>query len=109
MKISVFGLGYVGSVTAACLAERGFRVTGVDVNQTKVDWINNGQPPVLEQQLAEYVSRNVQSGRLTATMDVQEAILQSDVSLVCVGTPSKINGDLDLQYVGRVAEQIGHA
>ena len=109
MRISVFGLGYVGSVTAACLAERGFRVTGVDVNQTKVDWINNGQSPVLEHQLAEYVSRNVQSGRLTATMDVQEAILHSDVSLVCVGTPSKVNGDLDLQYVGRVAEQIGQA
>lgn len=109
MKISIFGLGYVGTVTAACLAERGFRVVGVDVNQTKVDLINAGRPPVLEHQLDEYIKRNVEQQRLSATADVQAAIAQSDVSLVCVGTPSKSNGDLELQYVKRVAEQIGHA
>ncbi len=109
MKLSIFGLGYVGSVTAACLAEQGLRVVGVDINATKVDWINAGQPPVLEHQLADYVQRNVQAGRLSATTDVRQAVVQSDVSLVCVGTPSKTNGDLDLQYVSRVAEQIGAA
>lgn len=109
MKISLFGLGYVGSVTAACLAEQGFQVIGVDVNQTKVDWINNGQPPVLEHQLEELVGRNVQSRRLTATSNVYDAVHQSDVSLICVGTPSRANGELDLQYVRRVAEQIGEA
>lgn len=109
MKISIFGLGYVGTVTAACLAERGFHVVGVDVNQAKVDLVNAGRPPVLERQLDEYVKRNVEQGRLSATTDVQSAISRTDVSLVCVGTPSKINGDLDLQYVTRVAEQIGRA
>jgi GDP-mannose 6-dehydrogenase len=109
MRISVFGLGYVGSVTAACLADRGIQVIGVDVSRDKVDWINAGQPPVLESELDQYVKRSVQNGRLTATTDVHEAIAQSELSLVCVGTPSKNNGDLDLQYVSRVAKQIGDA
>ena len=109
MNVSVFGLGYVGSVTAGCFADRGFRVIGVDVNTDKVDWINNGKPPVIEAQLGELVEKSVKEGRLSATPNVAEAIAQSDVSLICVGTPSKTNGDLDLQYVCRVAEQIGDA
>jgi GDP-mannose 6-dehydrogenase len=109
MKISVFGLGYVGSVTAACLADRGFFVIGVDINQDKVDWINRQKSPVLEKGLEQCIERSVKNGRLVATTDVCEAVAKSDVSLVCVGTPSKPNGDLDLQFVNRVAEQIGNA
>jgi len=109
MNVSVFGLGYVGTVTAACLAERGSHVIGVDVNPEKVTCINRGEPPVLEAQLGQFIDRNVQDGRLTATTAVAEAVDQSDVSLICVGTPSKTNGDLDLQYVSRVARQIGEA
>ena len=74
MKISVFGLGYVGSVTAACLADQGFEVIGVDVNRDKVDWINRGQAPVLEAQLNEKVERSVKAGRLAATTDAATAI-----------------------------------
>jgi GDP-mannose 6-dehydrogenase len=108
-NVSVFGLGYVGSVTAGCLADLGCRVVGVEVNPLKVDWINSGRPPVLEAQLTELVEKSVQDDRLTATTSVAEAIAQTDISLICVGTPSKPNGDLDLQYVCRVAEQIGDA
>jgi GDP-mannose 6-dehydrogenase len=109
VNVSVFGLGYVGSVTAACLADRGIRVVGVDVNPVKVDWINSGKSPVLEPQVSELVERNVKRGMLSGTTDVAEAVALTDISLVCVGTPSKPNGDLDLQYVCRVAEQIGDA
>ena len=74
MNVSVFGLGYVGSVTAGCFADRGFRVIGVDVNTDKVDWINNGKPPVIEAQLGELVEKSVKEGRLSATPNVAEAI-----------------------------------
>lgn len=107
--VSVFGLGYVGSVTAGCLADLGCRVVGVEVNPLKVDWINRGKSPALEVQLSELVEKSVHGGWLTATTSITEAIAQTDVSLICVGTPSKPNGDLDLQYVCRVAEQIGDA
>jgi GDP-mannose 6-dehydrogenase len=108
MNISVFGLGYVGSVTAACLADRGFQVVGVDTNPVKVDWINSGRSPVLETQLSELIEKAVHNGKLCATTCAVDAIAQTDISLVCVGTPSKTNGDLNLQYVCRVAEQIGN-
>ena len=109
MKVSVFGLGYVGSVTAACLADRGHRVVGVDVNPMKVEWIGAGKAPVLEPQVSDLIARSVREGRLTATTSVADAVAQTDVALICVGTPSKPNGDLDLQYVCRVAEEIGAA
>jgi GDP-mannose 6-dehydrogenase len=110
MKISVFGLGYVGSVTAACLADQGIDVIGLDVNAEKVDWINRGKPPVLEASLGELVERNVRCGRLRATTNNStDVVAQTDVSMVCVGTPSLANGDLDLRYVKRVAEQLGEA
>ncbi|MCH7987712.1 MAG: UDP-glucose/GDP-mannose dehydrogenase family protein [Planctomycetes bacterium] len=107
--ISIFGLGYVGTVTAACLADRGCTIHGVDSNSTKVDLINSGKSPLREAKLDELLKRTVASGKLRATMDARDAVNQSDISLICVGTPSKPNGDLDLKYVRRVAEEIGTA
>ena len=109
MKISVIGLGYVGTVSAACLSEIGHQVVGVDVNPTKVEAINAGRSPVIEPGLEEALQRVVTQGRLRATAEVSEAILGSDVSLICVGTPSQKNGALGLDYVLRVTRQIGEA
>ncbi|NTY61057.1 nucleotide sugar dehydrogenase [Mycolicibacterium sphagni] len=107
MKIAVFGLGYVGAVSAVCLASDGHDVIGVDPNQTKVDLINAGQTPIIEADVGEMISTEVKSGRLRAITQAVEAVLASDISLVCVGTPSQLNGNLDLSYVRRVCEQIG--
>lgn len=109
MKISVFGLGYVGTVTAACLADEGHQVLGVDVNREKVEMIRAGRATIVEEAIGEIVSRTVANGSLSATDEVERAVEETEVSLVCVGTPSKANGDLDLTYVKRVAEQIGSA
>jgi len=109
MKISVFGLGYVGAVSAACLARDGHEVTGVDVSPFKVDTINAGRAPVMEPGLEELVRASVQAGRLAARGDARSAVLGTDVSLICVGTPSSGNGSLDLQYVENVCRQIGEA
>ena len=109
MRISIFGAGYVGSVSAACLADIGHSVTLVDVNPIKVGFINRGEPPIVEPGLADMVAANVAAGRLRATSSPAEAIDESDVSLVCVGTPSTAQGDLDLTYVQRVCQQIGEA
>jgi GDP-mannose 6-dehydrogenase len=108
-RISVFGLGYVGCVSAACFARAGHEVVGVDVNPAKVDMINNGQSPVVEPDVADIVAHVVASGRLRATTDAAEAIRGTDISFVCVGTPSRENGSLDLGYVVRVCEEIGAA
>lgn len=107
MKISVFGLGYVGAVSAACFASEGFDVIGVDVSETKVDLINKGNAPIVEEGIAEMTAEAVASGRLRATTDVRNAIFDTDISLVCVGTPSNDNGSLKLDYVERVSQQIG--
>jgi GDP-mannose 6-dehydrogenase len=109
MRISVFGLGYVGAVSAACLAADGHTVVGVDTNQLKVDLLNQGRSPVVEAGLGELVAEGVGSGRLRATTDCVEAVGSSDLGFVCVGTPSKANGSLDLTYLRRVAEDIGKA
>ena len=109
MRISVFGLGYVGTVSAACLAADGHQVIGVDPADEKVRIINEGRSPVIEERLPDLVAGVVDSGRLRATTDFQEAIAASEVALVCVGTPSKPNGDLDLTYVRNVAAEIGTA
>lgn len=109
MNISVFGLGYVGCVSATCLAESGHQVIGVDVNQAKVDFVNRGTAPVVEPGLDALLSQIVEDGRLSATTDAAEAVASSDVSLISVGTPSLPNGSLDLQFVCNVVEQIGIA
>jgi GDP-mannose 6-dehydrogenase len=105
--ISVFGLGYVGCVSAACFAREGHDVVGVDVSPTKVDLVNGGKPTIMEEGIAELVADMRQSGRLRATTDSREAVLGTEVSLICVGTPSRPNASLDLTYVERVSEEIG--
>lgn len=109
MRISVFGLGYVGCVSAACLASRGHQVIGVDVSPTKVELISAGQTPVVEERIGELISTAVASGALRATYDVDDAIAGSEVSIVCVGTPSAPNGSLSTTYLEQVAGQIGRA
>jgi len=109
MKISIMGLGYVGAVSAGCLSEEGHEVIGVDPQQAKVDLINAGKTPIIEKDIGEMIERNVAAGRLRATSDVLEAVRHTDLSLVCVGTPSLGNGHIDLKYVRRVCEQIGEA
>ncbi|MEO5817801.1 MAG: nucleotide sugar dehydrogenase [Gemmatimonadaceae bacterium] len=108
-SVSVFGLGYVGCVSAACLAREGHRVVGVDVSRSKVDMINAGTATIVENGIGELVAEMVASGKLTATTDVASAVAQTQISLVCVGTPSQANGGLDLAYVRRVSAEIGAA
>lgn len=108
MRISIFGLGYVGSVSAVCLANKGYYVIGVDSNRLKVDMINAGKPLIIEPDLKDLTEKVVANGHLRATTDVADAILNSNLSFVCVGTPSKKNSSLDLQYVKRICEDIGH-
>jgi GDP-mannose 6-dehydrogenase len=109
MQVSVFGLGYVGSVSAASLAADGHQVVGVDVNEGKVASVNAGRSPIIEPGLEELLGRAVGEQRLRATTDTSDAIGSTEVSLVCVGTPSRKNGSLDLTYLERVCEQIGAA
>lgn len=109
MRISIFGLGYVGAVSAGCLAADGHEVIGLDPNQTKVDLINKGVTPIIEKDIGEMIAKTVADGKLRATTDVREAVMGSDISLICVGTPSQLNGNLDLSYVRRVCEEIGSA
>jgi GDP-mannose 6-dehydrogenase len=107
MKISVFGLGYVGIVTAACFAEEGHQVVGVDVSSTKVNMINEGRTPIIEDRIGELVESNVKLRRMRATQDVSAALEASDMAIVCVGTPSRRDGSLDQQYIEHVVGQIG--
>src|SRR5437660_12166904 len=109
MRVSVFGLGYVGSVSAASLAADGHAVVGVDVNPDKVAAVNAGRSPIVEPGLEDLLARAVAERRLRATIDAAEAVRDSEVSLVCVGTPSRRNGSLDLTYLERVSEEIGAA
>jgi GDP-mannose 6-dehydrogenase len=109
MKISILGLGYVGTVQAGCLASDGHDVIGVDIEQTKVDLINSGRSPIIEQDIGEIIRDQVAAQKLTATTDVEVAVRESDMAIVCVGTPGLANGSLDLKYVRRVCEQIGSA
>lgn len=109
MKISVFGIGYVGAVSAACLAESGHNVTAVDIDQHKIDTLNAGKTPFYEPDLEHLISQNVKRQRLRATNDCKEAVLASDLSLICVGTPSDDDGALDLRYIETVCAQIGEA
>jgi GDP-mannose 6-dehydrogenase len=109
MKVSVFGLGYVGCVSAASFASDGHEVIGVDVNADKVAALNAGRSPIVEPGLEQLLSRTVAAGRLRATTDPADAVRSSEVSLLCVGTPSRRNGSLDLTYLERVSGQIGEA
>ncbi|NNH70798.1 nucleotide sugar dehydrogenase [Nocardia uniformis] len=107
--MSVFGLGYVGCVSAACLAARGNPVIGVDVNPQKTDFIRQGRTPVVEERIGELIAQAVTSGRLTVTEDVTKAVLATDISIVCVGTPSAPGGGLSTAYLERVSAEIGAA
>lgn len=107
MKISVFGLGYVGAVISACFAKDGHNIIGVDTDATKVDLINSGKSPIVENGLDELIAAGVNAGSIQATSDHEFAVLETEISMLCVGTPSKANGDLDLTYVARVCENIG--
>jgi GDP-mannose 6-dehydrogenase len=109
MKIAIFGLGYVGSVSAACLADAGHDITGVDVDPHKLSLIRRGRAPVSEPGLDDLLARMVADGRLAVTDDTAAAVQQSDLSLVCVGTPSRRNGSLDTTFLERVIGQIGAA
>jgi GDP-mannose 6-dehydrogenase len=109
LQISVFGLGYVGTVSAGCLANQGHDVIGVDPIPAKIDLINHGQSPIVEADIREIISGAVSCGNLRATDDSAEAVLSTDLSFICVGTPSQPNGNLDLRYIRRVSEEIGAA
>ena len=109
MRISIFGMGYVGTVSAGCLAHAGHEVIGVDPVQTKVDLINSGRSPIIEADIGEVIAGAIEDGRLRATTDHMRAICETDLSFVCVGTPSQANGNLDFTYIRRACEQIGEA
>lgn len=105
--IAVFGLGYVGCVTAACFAELEFRVVGVDIDARKVRAIRDGQSPFYEPGLEPLIAKHLSSGSLTATPSTQEALRDADFAFLCVGTPSAPNGNLNLDYLRKVATEIG--
>jgi GDP-mannose 6-dehydrogenase len=109
VQISVFGLGYVGTVSAACLARQGNKVIGVDSNSTKVDMINRGMSPIVENEVGSMIEEAVRAQSLHATRDAADAVMGSEISIICVGTPSARNGSLDLSHVRTVCEQIGAA
>jgi GDP-mannose 6-dehydrogenase len=106
LTIAVIGLGYVGCVSAGCLGEMGHYVIGVDVNETKVRLINQGLPTIVEKGIADLIAEQRGARRLSATGDLQSAVKQSDVCLICVGTPSDLSGKPDLTYMWKVAEEI---
>src|SRR2546428_12995197 len=101
MKVSVFGLGYVGSVSAASFAADGHTVVGVDVNADKVAAVNAGRSPIVEPGLDALLASAIADGRLRATTDAADAVRTSEVSLLCAGTPSRPTGSLDLPYLDR--------
>ena len=109
MNISIFGLGYVGCVSVGCLAKNGHKVIGVDVNQFKVELINRGIATILEKDVDKLIKEGVLNGNISATTCADEAVFNSDISIICVGTPSSEHGHLNLSYIFNTAEQIGKA
>ena len=109
MNISVFGLGYVGCVGMGCMAQHGHRMVGVDPQSSKVEFINAGKPTIIEKDIAGILEKCHAAGLIEATTDTADAIARTEVSLICVGTPSTSKGHLDLSAIRKVAEQIGHA
>jgi GDP-mannose 6-dehydrogenase len=108
-RVAVFGLGYVGSVSAACLASRGHSVIGVDVSPEKVDMINHGRSPVVEERIGDLIAEQVAEGRLSATTDSEGAVARTDIALACVGTPSTPSGSLQTNFLEQVSDEIGAA
>jgi GDP-mannose 6-dehydrogenase len=109
MKISIFGLGYVGCVSLGCLAKNGHDVIGVDVNQLKVDLINKGLPTIVEKDIDEIIKDAYSKDKISATTSAEEAVLVTELSIICVGTPSTREGHLNLNFIYKTAEQIGEA
>ena len=107
--VSVFGLGYVGCVSAACLASRGHRVIGVDVNEEKVQLLREGRSPVVEEAIGDLTAETVAAGSLSVTTDARAALLSTDISLVCVGTPSDRGGGLSTRFLEMATDEIGAA
>lgn len=107
MKISIFGLGYVGCVSLGCLAYNGHQVTGVDISQTKIDLINNGKPTIIEKDIDSIIGKSFDLGRVRATKDFVDAVVNSEISIISVGTPSTREGHLNLDYIYKVAKEIG--
>jgi GDP-mannose 6-dehydrogenase len=109
VSISLFGLGYVGSVSAGCFAHMGHRVIGVDVNPAKVEMLASGRSPIIEARISELVAEGHTAGKLCATTDAIKAVRESEISFICVGTPSLRSGKLDLSHVEKVGSEIGQA
>ncbi len=109
MNISIFGLGYVGCVSLGCLAQNGHTVVGVDKVTHKVDLINKGLPTIVEKDIDEIIRRQFEAGRISATSDFRRAVHDTDVSIICVGTPSTAEGHLNLSYIYKVAREIGES
>ena len=109
MRISIFGLGYVGCVSLGCLAKNGHQVTGVDVSEFKVNLINNGVPTIQEKDIDSIIGEGFSNGRISATVCAEEAVLNTELSIICVGTPPSSNGHLNLSHIFKTAEQIGKA
>jgi GDP-mannose 6-dehydrogenase len=109
MKISVFGIGYVGAVTSACLAKSGHQVIAVDTSDVKVECLNEGRSPIIENELDELIEKSRNEGKLEAVHDHEYAVMNSDISLICVGTPSHDDGSLNLNYIEEICHQIGAA
>jgi len=109
MKISIFGLGYVGCVSLGCLAQNGHSVIGVDTVDNKVNLINQGKPTIIEKDIDEIIAEQHKQNRISATKDYKEACLNTDISIICVGTPSTPEGHLNLQYIFQVAKEIGNS
>lgn len=107
MNISIFGLGYVGSVSAACFTNDGHSVIGVDVSEDKVEAINAGRAPIIEKDLGELIEKGVKAGRLRATKDARDAVMNTELSMICVGTPSQANGNLGIAYLVQTCQDIG--
>ena len=107
MNVAVFGAGYVGSVSAACLADQGHSVILVDVDEDKIEAIRAGRAPIAEAGLDQLIAQNVSNGRIRATQSSTEALAATDLCFICVGTPSDANGDVDLRYVRSVCDEIG--
>jgi GDP-mannose 6-dehydrogenase len=109
MNISIFGLGYVGCVSMGCLAVQGHHIIGVDVSETKVNQVNSGKPTIIETGIAKIFSEQHKAGNIEATLDAEEAVLKTDISIISVGTPSTDKGHLNLKYIFKVSESIGSA
>ena len=105
-SISIFGLGYVGCVSLGCLAQNGYKVIGVDVNQNKINLINNGKPTIIEKDIDKIIGEQFNNKQISATNDYRKAVRKTDISIICVGTPSTKEGHLNLKYIYKVAEEI---